>query len=327
MKPWIFNSGKENDMSLYLKYRPTTLEDLIGNSDVVEILSDMLANTQTCPHAFLLHGPTGCGKTTIGRIIARTLGSAEDDIQEIDTADFRGIETVREIRRQSRFLPMGSKCQVWIIDECHKLTGDAQSAMLKMLEDTPEHVYFILCTTDPQKLLSTIKGRCSALQVNQLNETEMFRLLRRTVKAEKTELDKAVYEQITQDSLGHPRNALVILDQVLRVDPEKRLAVARRTAEEQSQSIELCRALVKAAGWKTVAGILSGMKTQEPERIRQAVLGYCQAILLKGAMHDQCGVIMEFFEKPFFASGFPGLTLACYSSIVQRAPGADHEPF
>jgi len=306
-------------MSLYLKYRPDSLEMVVGNETVLEIVKDMTKSPDTCPHAFLLHGPTGCGKTTIGRIIAARLGSAGDDIHEIDTADFRGIDTVRELRKQCRFLPMGSACQVWIIDECQKMTGDAQSALLKILEDTPNHVYFVLCTTDPQKLLAAIKGRCSPLQVNTLNDQEMFRLLRTIVKAENANLQKAVYEQIIQDSLGHPRNALVILDQVLRVDPEKRIDVAKRTAEEQSQSIELCRALVKIASWKEVAGILSGMKTQDAERIRYAVLGYCQAILLKGVEHNQAAAIIEYFSEPFYNTGFPGLVFACYSAIIHSA--------
>ncbi len=303
-------------MSLYLKYRPKTLEGIHGNEELVSSLSGMLEDIEKCPHSLLFHGPTGCGKTTIGRIIAKELGCKGSDLREMDTADFRGIDTIREVRKQSQYKPLEGKVRVWIMDECHKLTGDAQNALLKILEDTPKHVYFILCTTDPQKLLPTIKGRCSQFQVKQLNDRQMMMLLREVVKAEDENLAKVVYEQIVQDSLGHPRNALQVLDQVLRTEPDKRLEIAKRAAEEQSQSIELCRALLKgpAVGWATVRTILNGLKDQDAESVRRHVLGYCQAVLLKSE-NDNAALVMEEFISPFYASGFPQLVFACYSVI------------
>src|SRR5690606_35672662 len=157
-------------------------------------------------------------------------------INAIDPADFRGIDTIREIRKQSGFQPLESTCRVWILDECHRLTNDSQSALLKILEDTPKHAYFVLCTTDPQKLLPTIRGRCADYQVRPLSEQQMRILLRRVVKAEGESLERKVYDQIVQDSMGHPRNALQILNQVLAVSPEKRLTVAKRAAEAQSKT-------------------------------------------------------------------------------------------
>jgi len=277
-------------MSLYHKYRPPTLEDIRGNSDMIPILQEMLSDKTKCTHAFLLYGPTGCGKTTIGRIIAK------------------------DFRENSQFKPLEGSCRVWLIDECHKLTNDAQNALLKILEDTPQHVYFILCTTEPQRLLGTIKGRCSQFQVKPLNERQMFGLLRSVVKAENESMVKTVYEQIAQDSFGHPRNALQILDQVLRVDVEQRLEVAQRSAEEQSQSIELCRALVAGGAWKEVRVILNGLKDQEPESIRRHVLGYAQGVLLKGD-NIRAGLVLEEFVEPFWNSGYPGLVHACYAAI------------
>jgi len=202
-----------------------------------------------------------------------------------------------------------------LVHNCHKLTNDAQNAMLKALEDTPSHIYYILCTTDPQKLLPTIRGRCAQYQVRPLSDREMKILLRRVVKAEKESLSKEIYEQIIQDCMGHPRNALQVLAQVLSVDKEKRLAVAKRTAEVQSKTIELCRALVKRASWKEVARILKGLKDEDPEGVRRAVLGYCQAILLGDKPDVSAASVMEEFIEPFYNTGFPGLTFACYSVI------------
>ncbi|HDY89545.1 MAG TPA: hypothetical protein ENH82_15720, partial [bacterium] len=197
----------------------------------------------------------------------------------------------------------------------HKLSGDAQSALLKILEDTPNHVYFILCTTDPQKLLSTIKGRCSTFEVRPLKEKQMFSLLRKVVKSEGESLEKLVYDQIIQDSFCYPRNALQILDQVLRVQPENRLATATKAAENQSQSIELCRILLKGGGWKRVAEILKGLKNQDPESIRRHVLGCCQSVLLSGKDDERAGLIMEKMIDNFYNSGFNGLVFACYSIV------------
>ena len=300
-------------MSLYLKYRPRSLERVKGNEQIIKTLNGLL-DKESPPHVFLLHGPTGCGKTTIARIIAKRLGCVGSDYKEVDTADFRGIDSVREIRKNSMFKPMEGNVRVWVLDEIHKMTGDAQNALLKILEDTPSHVFFILCTTQPEKLLSTIKGRCSKLQVKSLTEVQMSSLLKRVVKREGQELEENIYDQIIQNAEGHPRDALQVLEQVLSVDPEGRLEVAKKTEEQINQSIELCRALIKGAQWKEVRTILGGLQGQEAESIRRVVLGYCQAVLLK-TDKPICGLILEEFIEPFYNSGFPQLVYACYSII------------
>jgi DNA polymerase III gamma/tau subunit len=300
-------------VELYKKYRPATLDEMVGNEDVVCALKNMLSKDEA-PHTYLFHGPSGCGKTTLARILSKELGCAEADYREVDTADFRGIDTAREIRKQIRYAPLEGSCKVWLLDECHKMTNDAQNGLLKALEDTPAHVYFILATTEPEKLLKTIRGRCSQFQVDILDDAQMFKLLRHVVKSEGAKLSKNIYEQIIEDSLGHCRDALQILEQVLNADPDKRLAIAKRAAELQSQTIELCRALMGNAPWKKVASILQGLKTQDPESIRRAVLGYCNAVLLKGT-NNQAAIIMEEFIEPFYNTGFPGLTFACYSIV------------
>lgn len=302
-------------MNLYLKYRPQTFDEFIGNINTIEILSKMAGNKKQCPHVFLFHGPTGCGKTTMARILANELKCGKLDYHEIDSADFRGIDTIRELRRQSSFSPLDGDCRVWTIDECHKLTNDAQNALLKLLEDTPKHVYIILCTTDPQKLLATIRGRCNQFQMQLLNDMEMMRLLRGVVKKENESIEKVIYEQIIEDSYGHPRNALQALEKVLLTEESGRLDAAKQASFEKSESIELCRLLINPeASWKKIANILEGLKEQDPESIRRHVLGYMTSVLLKNDNKRAALIIFEFIE-PFYNSGFAGLVNACYSII------------
>ena len=300
-------------MSLYNKYRPADPSEVVGNQDVIESLIN-LVKKKTPPAAFLFQGPTGCGKTTLARITRTLLKCKGNDFRELDSADFRGIDTIREIRKQCQYKPLEGPTKVYLLDECHKLTGDAQNALLKILENPPQGVYFILATTDPQKLISTIKGRCSVFTVKPLEDSEMMGLLKHISKGEGEKVKKNILEQIVLDAQGHPRNAIQILEQVLSVEPEKRLEIAQQTALEQSQSIELCQALINNSNWKKVSGILKGLKDQDPESIRRHVLGYASAVLLNKD-NVRAGAILEEFVEPFYNSNFPGLVFACYSVV------------
>lgn len=303
-------------MSLYHKYRPQTLDEVEGNEQVVDQLKSMLSDLEKCSHSFLIHGQTGCGKTTVGRIIAKEVGCVGVDYKEINTADFRGIDMARDMIRNAYLLPVQGKARVWLIDECHKLTNEAQNAILKILEDTPRHTYFILCTTDPWLLIKTIRSRCTQLQMNPLTNQQMFQLLRKVVKGEGEKITRSVYDQIIQDAFGLPRNALQILEAVLNVPAEKRLEVAQQTAEVKSESIELCRALVNPTSWKKVSNILEGLKDEDAEGIRRHILAYCQSVVLSGGdKADIANDVIEAFWDPLYNIGYPGLVSLCYSII------------
>lgn len=303
-------------MPLHIDYRPQTLEDFAGNPSMVDSLKAVLSREKDIPHSFMFTGASGCGKTTLGRIVAKSIGCSDNDFKELDSAAFRGIDTIREIRNQARLKPMSGKTRVWLLDEVHKMTNDAQNALLKILEDTPSHVYFILCTTDPQKVLKTIQSRCMQFQVNPLSERQMTSLLKSVVEKEGiTDFPEEAYANIHQNSLGHVRAALVMLDKVIDLEPKRILRIIEQSKGEEGQVIDLCRALLKRESWKKIASLLRAIQEeQEAESVRYAVLGYMNSVLLKED-NPVAAICIEQFKHNFYDSGKPGLTEACYSVV------------
>ncbi len=306
-------------MSLYIDYRPGKLEEVYGNGGVVGPLSSLLKRKRAdIPHTFLFHGPTGCGKTTLGRIVASMLGCSGLDLVEINSSNNRGIDTAREIIELMNTLPMQGKCRVFIIDEVHMATKEFQNALLKPLEDTPSHVYFILCTTEPEKLIVALKNRCQIFRVEPLAEEENIALIEGIAEAEGCELGEGVAEEIAEASEGSPRQALIILEKIMKLPPSEQQVAAQLESPSSAQIIELCRAIVKRSNWKVIAPILKGIN-DDPEKVRRAVLGYFNTVLLgsNGGQADFAALVIELFAKgTFMYSGKAGLTNACYLTTI-----------
>jgi DNA polymerase-3 subunit gamma/tau len=306
-------------MGLAKVYRPESLEEVEGNEKIVRQLEVMLKkDREDIPHAILFSGPKGCGKTTLGRIIAKELGCEDSDFCEVDSADFRGIDTIRDIRRNMHYACLGDS-RVWMLDECHMLSKDAQNALLKALEEPPDHVYFILCTTEPEKLLDTIRSRCKAgwFEVQPLELTEMEEFLRSIVKAEKKSVPKEVIKQIARDSMGSCRDALGVLDKIIDLDEDEMLEAAEQEAARENAVIDLCRALMRKDKWPVIAAIIRNLDKEDPEKTRLAILGYCSSILLSEKTKDapQAYVVMDCFRQPLWNNGRAGLVMCAYDVI------------
>lgn len=301
---------------LAIKHRPATFEDIAGNELTVQSLQAILSRDQSrIQHAFLFTGPSGCGKTTLARIVAKELQCGEQDYYEVDSADFRGIDTIREIRKQMMYSPVAGKVRVWLLDECHQLSKDGQSALLKALEDAPSHVFFLLATTDPEKLLPTIRGRCASFEVSALSEEEIIAMLKQVCGRERKRVPPDVLKQIARDSLGSCRNALQVLDKIIDLPAEDMKAAAERTAAQENQVIDLCRALMKLEKWPVVAGILKGLEKEDPEKVRLAIMGYCSSVLLSGKDAPAAALVMSYFKDPLWNNGRAGLVLNAYEAL------------
>jgi len=304
-------------MELYKRYRPKTFETIIGQNSSVKVLKTKLKN-KSVPHAILFSGPSGCGKTTLARILRKKLKCGKHDFTEYNCADFRGIEMVRSIRSHINQAPFSGKCRIWLIDECHKMTSDAQDAFLKILEDTPKHVYFMLATTDPQKLKPTIKTRCTEIVVRSLNSKSLNNLLTSTLILEQKKIPGEAIEKIIESSDGSARKALVLLNQVIELDNEDDMIEAIKATTAETQAILIARALLNPkTKWSTMTKILRETTNEEPESIRWMILGYAKKVLLSGGkLSGRAYLIIDTFRDHFYDSKHAGVAAACYEIII-----------
>jgi len=298
---------------LHTKYRPKSFSEFIGGESIIESLRSMLSEEGVTSKAYLFTGPSGCGKTTLARIIKTELACSDRDFIEMNTANTRGIDSIREIISYCHYAPFEGKVKIYHFDEAAKLTNDAQNALLKILEDTPSHVYFILSTTDPQKLLKTIRTRCTTYNLRLLRRSELIKLLKRVCEEEGLDINADILKEIARVSEGTPRQALVILGQVAGVKKESEiLKIIEEGSVSETQIIDLCRILMeeRKGKWKEVATILKGIDS-EPESVRYAVLGYFNSVLLNRE-DNRIVEIIELFTDSFMYSGRAGLTAACF---------------
>lgn len=228
---------------LYRKYRPKTFSEIIGQKNIVKTITNAIKNNKIA-HAYLFYGPRGCGKTTLARLIAKSInctGRKENDFEpcnkcvscfeinegnaidliEIDAASNRGIDEIRDLKEGINVVPVKSKFKVYIIDEAHQLTKEASNALLKTLEEPPEYAIFILCTTEYGKIIPTIASRCQQFEFKKLTLEEIIKKLEFICEKEKLKCQKEAVEIIAKNSEGAIRDAESLLSKIVSLEDKE----------------------------------------------------------------------------------------------------------
>lgn len=219
--------------ALYRKYRPSTFEEVVGQKHVVMTLQNAIKNNKLA-HAYLFCGPRGTGKTSVAKLLAKTINctsenkpcghcancidiqeSTHPDVVELDAATNNGVDEVRELIEKVKYAPMQGKYKVYIIDEVHMMTPSAFNALLKTLEEPPEYCVFILATTEPHKVLPTIVSRCQRFDFNKVPVPVIKERLRYIVDKEGINCDDSALQLISELAEGGMRDALSVLDQCI----------------------------------------------------------------------------------------------------------------
>lgn len=218
--------------ALYRKYRSRSLDEIVGQEHVTTILKNAITQDRI-GHAYLFTGPRGVGKTSIARILAHEINqlpysdeSTHLDIIEIDAASNNGVDDIRDLREKVTLAPSSAKRKIYIIDEVHMLSKAAFNALLKTLEEPPEHVVFILATTDIDKLPETIISRTQRYSFKQASKTDIIMNLERIVKAEKLAIDSDALAIIAEHSGGSYRDSVSLLDQLAVIHSSDKKIVA-----------------------------------------------------------------------------------------------------
>ena len=303
-------------ITLYRKYRPKNFEEVAGQKEIVKTIKTSLRNGKTS-HAYLFTGPRGVGKTTLARLIAKGVNCLENgitdepcnrcenclainngtflDMVEIDAASNRGIDEIRQLKEKINYQPVKGRKKIYIIDEVHMLTKEAFNALLKTLEEPPEHVIFILATTEADKILPTIISRCQRYDFKTLSLNDMKEQLRFIGKNEGVDIPDDVLELIYESSGGSVRDAVSILERIMvtclgeEITLEKSEEVLGVTSAKKMEEFLM---EIKEKNYKKLVKTLDSFwnDSVEIELFFKDFAKYCKGLMAKGELEIEKGL-------------------------------------
>ncbi len=300
-------------MALYRKYRPATFAEVVGQEHVTEPLSTALSAGRI-NHAYLFSGPRGCGKTSSARILARSLncesgptptpcgvcdscqalapnGGGHLDVTELDAASHGGVEDTRELRDRAFYAPAQSRYRVFIIDEAHTVSKEGFNALLKIVEEPPEHLIFVFATTEPEKVLPTIRSRTHHYPFRLLAPRTMRGLVEKVLASEDVEVDDAVFPLVIRAGAGSPRDTLSVLDQLLAGTDGKRVHYQRALALLGATDMALIDDAVDALAAEDAAALFCTVESvidagHDPRRFASDLLDRFRDLIVLQAVPD-----------------------------------------